>query len=129
VEADTPGTRFARAFATKDYAAIENLVAPDLDFRALTPNRDWKASDPTALIEEVLKPWLEPGEEVEEIELLETDRVADRERVGYRFRVRDSDGLHVFEQQAYVGTRDDRIDWMRVVCSGWRPIDESIDSR
>jgi hypothetical protein len=41
--------------------------------------------------------------------------------VGYRLTVKNPDGDFVVEQQAYIGTRDDRIGWMRVVCSGFRP--------
>jgi hypothetical protein len=37
-------------------------------------------------------------------------------------RVSDADGPHIFEQQAYVRERDARIDWMRVICSGWVPL-------
>jgi hypothetical protein len=48
--------------------------------------------------------------------------VGDRERVGYRFRVRNPDGLFVVEQQAYLSGSDGRIEWMRVVCSGFRPV-------
>ena len=52
---------------------------------------------------------------------VQTDSFADRERVGYRFRVRNPDGLFEVEQQAYIEERDGRIGWMRVLCSGFRP--------
>lgn len=44
-----------------------------------------------------------------------------RERVGYRLSVRCPDGDYVVEQQAYLSTREGRIDWMRVLCAGYRP--------
>jgi len=50
----------------------------------------------------------------------EGDTVADRERVGYRFTVKNPEGRFVVEQQAYLSTREGRIDWMRVLCSGFR---------
>jgi hypothetical protein len=70
----------------------------------------------------VLRQWFEDSDEVEALERLETDAVGDRERVGYRFTVRNPDGRFVVEQQAYLSERDGRIVWMRVLCSGFRPI-------
>ena len=67
--------------------------------------------------------WLEPSDEVQALEHVETDMVGDRERVGYRLSVTNPDGRFVFEQQAYLTARDGKIDWMRVVCSGFRPVD------
>lgn len=120
----TAGTRFARAFADKDFDAVTALVSPELDFRALTLRREWEAADGPSLKTGVLERWLEPDDEVEALERVETDTVVDRERVGYRLRVRNPDGLHTVEQQAYLTTdADGRIDWMRVICSGFRPID------
>jgi hypothetical protein len=117
----TLGTEFARAFAGKDGGRIRELVHPEIDFRGLTPNRNWEASDPDSLVEILFEMWLEDTDEVQSLESVESDSFSDRERVGYRLRVRNPDGAHVVEQQAYIGVRDGRIDWMRVVCSGFRP--------
>jgi hypothetical protein len=57
-----------------------------------------------------------------EIELLEGDAFADRERVGYRFRIVNPEGNFLVEQQAYISERDGQIAWMRVVCSGFREV-------
>jgi hypothetical protein len=118
----TIGTDFARAFAARDTARIRALVDPEVDFRALTPNRSWEANGADALVEILFDNWIEPDDEVEGIELVESDSFADRERVGYRFRVRNPDGRFLVEQQAYIEERDGRIGWMRVVCSGFRPV-------
>jgi hypothetical protein len=120
--ATTLGTDFAKAFAAKDAARIRELVHPEIDFKALTPNQNWEAAGPDALVEILFGDWLEDTETVESVEQIETDVVVDRERVGYRLRIRDGEGTYLVEQQAYVGTRDGQIDWMRVVCSGYRPI-------
>ena len=118
----TLGTDFARALAAKDAAAIRELIHPEIDFRALTPNRTWEASDRDELISIVLESWFEADDEIEALESVETDTVADRERVGYRFSVTNPDGRHLVEQQAYLEDRDGKIAWMRVVCSGFRPV-------
>jgi ketosteroid isomerase-like protein len=116
------GTAFADAVASKDYARMADLLHPEVDFRALTPNRFWQANDPDTVIEEILKAWIEPDEHVEELISVETDTVSDRERVGYRYRLRTPDGSFLAEQQAFLRERDGRIDWVRLVCSGSRPV-------
>jgi hypothetical protein len=126
VKADPPaslGASFAAALAAKDFDRLRALLHPEIDFRGLTPRRAWEAADREALIDGVLRQWFEDSDEIEELEMLETDSFADRERVGYRFRVRNPEGLFRVEQQAYIGDRDGRIGWMRTVCSGFRPVE------
>ena len=124
LETATLGAEFARALAIKDYTRVLDLLHPEIDFRALTPNRVWEASDADAVISGVLQEWFEDSDEILALERLECDTVADRERVGYRFSVRNPDGRFLVEQQAYLSARDGRIGWMRVVCSGFRPADD-----
>lgn len=121
-ETTTVGAEFAEALAAKDYDRLRGLLAPGIDFRGLTPNRVWEATDPDDVITTVLQQWFEDSDEIESLERVETDSIADRERVGYRFRVRNEDGPQVVEQQAYLAATDGRITWMRVVCSGFRPV-------
>jgi hypothetical protein len=118
----TLGTDFAHAFAAKDADHIRELVHPEIDFKALTPNRNWEASDQDKLVSMLFDEWLEDSDEVQGIESVESESFADRERVGYRLAVRCPDGNFLVEQQAYIGERDGKIGWMRVVCSGFRPI-------
>ena len=118
------GVAFANALAAKDFDAIRALLHPEVDFRGLTPNRDWEASDSDAVIGTVLRQWFEDDDDIEELLKLESDAFADRERVGYRFRIRNADGLHLVEQQVYIGEVDGRIGWLRSVCSGFRPVVE-----
>jgi hypothetical protein len=117
----TLGADFARALAAKDAGRLRELVHPDIDFRGLTPSRSWEASDADAVLSVMFDSWFEDADEIVGVERVETDTVADRERVGYRFSVRNPDGDFVVEQQAYLSERDGRIGWMRVVCSGFRP--------
>jgi hypothetical protein len=117
------GAAFARAFADKDADRIRALVHPEIDFRGLTPNRNWEAVGPDALVSILFDHWLEDKDEIRALESVESDVVADRQRVGYRFRVRNPDGDFVVEQQAYLAETEGRIGWMRVVCSGFRPVD------
>jgi hypothetical protein len=118
----TLGADFARALAEKDSGRLREILHPDVDFRGLTPNRNWEARGPDAVLSILFDHWLEDKDEIRALESVESDAVADRERVGYRFRVRNPDGDFLVEQQAYLAETDGRIGWMRVVCSGFRPV-------
>jgi hypothetical protein len=74
------------------------------------------------VVDGALRVWIDDGERVTEVLSVETDRVVDRERVGYRFRVATEGGDTDVEQQAYSETDGGRISWMRIVCSGNRPL-------
>jgi hypothetical protein len=121
--ATTLGADFVAALTDKDVGRLQELLHPEIDFRAMTPRRVWEAGDPKAVISDVLFRWFEESDEIEALEQLDSDAFADRERVGYRFRVRNPEGRFLVEQQAYLSERDGRIGWMRVLCSGFRPVD------
>ena len=87
----TLGADFARAFCDKDADRVRELVHPEIDFHGLTPSRACEASDPDALIELLFSDWLPDKDRVDAIEAIESDTVADRERVGYRFSVTNPD--------------------------------------
>jgi hypothetical protein len=118
----TLGAEYARALAVKDFSRILDLMHREIDFRGMTPSRSWEATGPDAVIATVLGRWFDKSDEIEALEQLESDAFADRERVGYRFSVSNPDGRFLVEQQAYLSARDGRIAWMRVLCSGFRPV-------
>jgi hypothetical protein len=115
------GRAFAEALGRKDFAAAQALLAPQIDFRALTPRRSWEAGDPASVVDEVLRQWFKDSDRIEEVAAIETDAFSDRCRVAYRFHGRNADGPFVLEQQAYFSESDGQIAWMRVLCSGYRP--------
>lgn len=117
----TLGESFARALAAKDEQALRHLLHPELDFRGMTPGRVWDASDSDGVLD-ALHQWFDDSDEIAGIDALDVDSFADRERVGYRFRVRNPDGEHLVEQQAYLSVREGRIAWLRILCSGYRPV-------
>lgn len=100
-----------------------DLLHPDVDFRGMTPGRVWDANVAATVVDDIiLGKWLTATDEIVSIESIEADTVADRPRVGYRFRVTNADGTFLVEQQAYYDVEDDRISWVRLVCSGFRPV-------
>ncbi len=115
------GRRFAEALGRKDFATITDLLDPMIDFRGLTPGRAWEGSDQQAVVDGILRQWFEDSDQVEQVVSIDADSFADRARVAYRLRGRNADGPFIVEQQAYYTERDGRINWMRVLCSGFRP--------
>ena len=118
-------TAFARAVAVKDTEATRDLLHPEVDFRGMTPGLVWEAGNPDGVLT-VLGTWFDNDDVIEKIESLETDTFADRQRVGYRLQVRNADGLHLVEQQAYLSERDGHIGWLRIMCAGYRPVTEDL---
>lgn len=123
------GDRFANAVAKKDGPALLDLLDPEIDFRALTPGRFWEASSAQALVDEVIfGAWFEADDHIDALEDVQTGAVADRDRVGYRLRITNADGVFLVEQQAYFDVENDRINWLRILCSGYLPIDDEPTS-
>jgi hypothetical protein len=123
---NTLGADFAHALAEKDAPRMRALFAPEVDFRAMTPRKTWEAQDPDTVLSIVFAHWFEESDRIESLEHLEIDGFADRERVGYRLDVSNPEGRFLVEQQAYLsegaGADEGRIAWMRVLCSGYRPV-------
>ena len=114
-------TGFVDAILARDYPRVRDLLHPDVDFRAMTPNRVWEADGP-ADVEDVLRAWFEhPERDVMRVDPTEPAVVEDTVRVGWRVYGNDTDSAFVYEQQAYLREDDGQVVWLRVMCSGPRP--------
>jgi hypothetical protein len=117
------GEQFAVSLANKDRSALVGLLAEDIDFRAMTPGRVWDAASPAEIVDDViLGHWFDPNDDIRSLDSVDTFDVADRTRVGYRLTVHNGDGTFLIEQQAYFSESDGRINWLRIMCSGYRPL-------
>ncbi|MEU8324606.1 hypothetical protein AB0C33_40135 [Nonomuraea sp. NPDC048881] len=97
---DALGAAFARALAAKDRDTLHALLGDPVDFKALTPGAHWDADDPGEVVDRIiLGQWFEPG--------------ATR---------------HLVEQQVYYGVAGERIAWLRILCSGFRPVPDGEPS-
>jgi len=120
------GERFARALADKDASALKALLRTDVDFKAMTPGKFWEAHDADVIVDEtMLGTWFQPERRITETLAVDTDTLGSMDRVGYRFQVRRPDGDFTIEQQAYYETDGDRISWLRIMCTGFLPLDET----
>ena len=106
--------------AAQDAAALKELLAPRVSFRALTPGRYWEIDDADAVVDDViLGSWFSPERSITRILKVDCATVGTVERVGYRFRVDLPDGEFIVEQQAYLKTQNDKVSWLRILCSGF----------
>jgi hypothetical protein len=116
------GANFARALQAKDAAGLKSVLAPEIDFKAMTPSRFWEAQRADEVVDDiVLRHWFQPTDAIEALEHLETSSVGGRQKVGYRMRVRRGGEVFLVEQQAYFDGTGDRIGWLRIMCSGYQP--------
>jgi hypothetical protein len=113
------GRAFAGALARRDFDAVAALLHPEIDFRALTPNRAWEPGTPAEVVDDV-RVWFGPAE-IDAVVSIDSAAVGDRLRVGYRFRGRRDGEAFVIEQQAYYAVENGRLRWVRLVCAGFRP--------
>ncbi|HET6167599.1 MAG TPA: hypothetical protein VFE07_12290 [Marmoricola sp.] len=117
------GKRFAEAIAAKDVDAITSLLSPEVDFRALTPRKFWEATSPAEVVDVLFDNWFEEQDHIDAlVDVTSGTPVEDTQQVGYRFAVTNPDGPHTVEQQAYYRADGDQISYLRVVCSGYRPV-------
>ena len=115
---DTIGRAFAYAIARRDFAELGDLLHPDVELRALTPGRTWEPADHDAALD-VLRTWF--GDcQVDEVDHVDATTVGDRSHIAYRFAGQRPDGPFVIEQQAYYTEYEGQIDWIRILCSGFR---------
>jgi hypothetical protein len=112
------GERFATALLARDWDGVKAVLDPAIEFRGLTPNRLWEAKTADDLVDQVFSRWYECKDDAYEVLDISTGEVADRQRVVYRYRLRDSDGEYVAEQTAYFDADAGRITKLRILCSG-----------
>jgi hypothetical protein len=120
------GSRYVEALAARDTDTLLGLFAPEVFFRGMTPGRFWEADSPEDVVHEVLYQWFEPADVIENVDYVEVGSIVDRQRVDYRLRVRNPEGVFAVEQRAYFDTDGaGRICRMHAMCAGFRRIDET----
>jgi len=118
-----PGVAFAQALAAKDAGGMIALLAPDIDFAAITPGQYWESRDARSLIDETFfGEWLEPRDVVTSIVSVTTSSIGPREHAFYRLALTNPDGEFEVEQHAYFDVVDGRIAWLRILCSGYQRV-------
>jgi hypothetical protein len=112
----------AYEIAAKDMTALRALFSTPVTFRAVTPSRFWDAETPVGVVDIVLGTWFGPDKTITDVTSVDSATVGDVAKVSYRMMVDLPSGPSVIEQVAYYSGRHGRINEMRLVCSGFRPV-------
>ncbi|MEI7779706.1 MAG: hypothetical protein WCJ42_09785 [Actinomycetes bacterium] len=88
----------------------------------MTPGKVWEAEGAEDVLVAICV-WFDDNDVIENVEEISTHTFADRQHCSYRFRIRNANGVHLVEQQVYLSERGGQIGWLRIMCSGFRPID------
>ena len=119
----TLGEQLAKAIAAKDVDTLRRVLADEIDFRAMTPGKFWESTSADEVVDRIiLGKWFSPSDHLDALERVDGGEVGGRNIVTYLLRGHNGNGPFLVEQHAYYDVVDDRIAWLRVACSGYRPI-------
>jgi ketosteroid isomerase-like protein len=117
--AATLGTRLVRAIAEQDEPALAACFAQDAELRALTPHglrERFGATEVAALIAR----WFGDSTELHLLDS-QSEEVADRVHVSYRFQGVEEGKSYLVEQQLYCTVAGGKVARADLLCSGFRP--------
>ena len=60
------GPAFAHALAARDFAKLQSLLDPDVEFRALTPRRTWEADGDSPTVD-LFRNWFDDATVIEHL--------------------------------------------------------------
>ena len=120
---ETLGARFAAAIEARDRTALRGLFATPVEFRAVTPAQVLGRRDAVRRRGHRARHLVrreQAGHRTSD--LVEDDTVGGVSKISYRMSVATESGPAVVEQVAYYRVEDGRITYVRLVCSGFRPV-------
>jgi len=120
-------TRLVEALATGDRRGLEEVLAREVQLRALLPGRYLEVTGPAG-VADVMLGWFAGVAGVVPLHR-QVDLVGDTWRAGYRFAIRGGVPEQVVEQHAYCTLADGSITVIRLICSGFRPVPAAGTSR
>jgi len=122
VTASPIGFAFVDALARRDRSGMVRLLDPHVEFRALTPGRDWRAEDATTVVQGIiLGTWFDGVDEDMTVVSLAGGSVGERHAVDYELNLTRRGEPYRLAQHACFDVSGGRITWMRVLCSGYQP--------
>ena len=112
------GSQYVEAVSQGDFTRLHDLFSEDIVFLAATQEDFWHATG-WPETEKALHELYPPGEQVSEVVSVDHHDVPGRYRISYRLRGHKFEyGPFEYEQQAYYNTEGNKINRLRVLCSG-----------
>jgi hypothetical protein len=118
--------RFVRTYLDKDWSGIRSMVSDNIRVRALLPRYIQEVSGPDLAVG-LMDSWLEPEDEVVEIEDLDVVTLPSAVRVSVRYLGRSggAEDLYRIEHHMLLDIEDDKVNRLDFMCSGWQPTAET----
>lgn len=119
------GRAFVDAIVAGDFDRLENLLAPDVRFRAITPGA-YRESMTAAGARALVDDWF-GGTVQRELVRSRVELVGDRLALGYRLELTEDGERRVVEQHVAATVDGTTFRDLAVVCSGFRPLARDPD--
>jgi ketosteroid isomerase-like protein len=116
----SPVERFVDAIANRDFEALDEILAPNVEFRALIPPGVREAKSPLEA-RGYIEGWFGDADEFEMVRS-SIDTVGDRIHATYRLHVREDGERYVCEQHVFADLGRAGIEKLDVMCSGFCPL-------
>jgi TusA-related sulfurtransferase len=110
-----------QALALRDRAGLLARLSDEVVLKALLPRR-YVERDGAAEVADEMLGWFEDVPEIV-VRHCQVDRVGDVWHAGFQFGLLGLTPEHVVEQHAYCVVADGTVTTIRVLCSGFRPVD------
>ena len=114
------GRAFVDAIVAGDFDRLENVLAPDVRFRAITPSA-YRESMTAAGARALVEAWF-GGTDQRHLVGSTVGLVGDRLAVGFRLELTEDGERRVVEQHVSAMVEGARIRDVALVCSGFRPL-------
>lgn len=115
------GEAYLEALAQRDFARLAAHLHPQVAFRALVPAGMREAGDAAGALA-WLRRWFGNADELAVLQQNSDDSLGCL-ALSYRFLLRTQDEWQVVEQHAFCSAPDSQIERMRLVCSGFLPVE------
>ncbi len=124
MSSSTVTTQMLDAVCARDFDAAAGCLSADAQLRAVLPPRFLEAAGPDVIVG-WLRTWFADATTFAVIDR-SVGVVAGRDRLTWRFELAPHPGTgdtarHVIEQTMFCDIRDDRIERLDLLCSGFRP--------
>ncbi len=117
--AEQQGEDWIQAIIDKEFEHLTAICYPDLKSILLLPRRIAHIENAVDLVKEV-EDWFGEYDLIQK-EQSRVAMVGEKLVIFYRLRCVKSGGAEIIEQQLYCTVRDDRIEQLRLICSGFQP--------
>ncbi|MBV8171366.1 MAG: nuclear transport factor 2 family protein [Candidatus Eremiobacteraeota bacterium] len=118
--------RYLSALSTREFGTLRSIFAPHIRFRALVPGGLREANGVEETIA-MIEGWYRECDTVDVV-ASSISHAADRAGIAYRLRVHENGRWYIIGQDVFYALEAGKIAAMDLLCSGFRPEENRLDS-